>query len=281
MTAQCGKNIRLSRIIKKSTGKSVSIAFDHGLDSGPMLGNIRPRETMEKIIEGGADGVLISPGIARLCNDLLCDDNAPGVILRLDWTNGFRAPSEFNYEEGRNILISDVESALAMGAAAVLTFMFIGYEDSETEAREIAKNAEVSRAAARLGIPHFMEPMARGNAKRTLGRELDPKLIALHTRMAAEIGADAIKTDYSGDAASYAQVIEGCPVPILIAGGPKTSSVKESLDMVKGAIDAGATGILLGRNVVQAKDPAEMIRALKAIVHNGEEVDYVLKHFNL
>ncbi len=281
MTAQCGKNIRLSRIIKKSTGKSVSIAFDHGLDSGPMPGNIRPRETMEKIIEGGADGVLISPGIARVCNDLLCDDNAPGVILRLDWTNGFRASSELNFEEGRNILISDVEYALALGAAAVLTFMFIGYENSETEAREIAKNAEVCRAASKLGIPHIMEPMARGNEKRAAGRELNADLIALHTRMAAELGADALKTDYSGDAASYAKVVEGCPIPILIAGGPKTNSVKESLSMVKGAIDAGASGVLLGRNVVQAKDPAEMIRALKAIVHDGAEVDYVLKHFNV
>ena len=281
MSAECGKNIRLSRIIKKSTGKSVSVAFDHGLDDGPMLGNIHPRDTMEKIIEGGADGVLISPGTAKVCSDLLCDDSAPSVILRLDWTNTFRAPEELNYEEGRNILISDVESALALGADAVLTFMFIGYESAEVEAREIAKNAEVCRAANRLCIPHIMEPMARGNAKRTAGREMDPKLIALHTRMAAEIGADAIKTDYTGDPSSYANVIDSCPVPILIAGGPKTSSVRESLVMVKGAIEAGASGILLGRNVVQAKDPAEMIRALKAIVHDGEEVDYVLKHFNL
>lgn len=280
MSSHCGKEIRLSRIIKKSTGKSVSIAFDHGLDDGPMPGNINPRATMEKIIEGGADAVLISPGIARICNDLLCDDNAPAVILRLDWTNTFRAADELNYEEGRNVLISDVESALAMGADAVLTFMFIGYQDSQVEALEIAKNAEVCRAATRLGIPHIMEPMARGNAKRAAGRELDSKLIALHTRMAAELGADLIKTDYSGDAASYAKVIEGCPVPILIAGGPKTASVKESLEMVKGAINAGASGVVLGRNVVQAKDPVAMIKALRAIVHDGEEVDYVLRHYS-
>lgn len=281
MSSHCGKEIRLSRIIKKSTQKSVSIAFDHGLDDGPMLGNINPRETMEKIIEGGADGVLISPGIARICNDLLCDDNAPATIMRLDWTNTFRAPDELNYEEGRNILISDVESALAMGADAVLTFMFIGYQDSQVEALEIAKNAEVCRAAKRLGIPHIMEPMARGNAKRVAGRELDSKLIALHTRMAAELGADLIKTDYSGDADSYAKVIEGCPVPILIAGGPKTDSIKESLDMVKGAIDAGASGVLLGRNVIQAKDPVAMIKALRSIVHDGEDVAYVIKHYDL
>ncbi|CVK19135.1 class I fructose-bisphosphate aldolase [Sporomusa sphaeroides] len=281
MSAQCGKAIRLSKIIKKSTQRSVSIAFDHGLDDGPMLGNIKPRETMEKIIEGGADAVLISPGIARICSDLLCVDNAPAIILRLDWTNTFRAKDELNFEEGRNILISDVESALALGADAVLTFMFIGYQDSHVEALEIAKNAEVCRAAARVGIPHIMEPMARGNAQRANGRELDAKLIALHTRMAAEIGADAIKTDYSGDAASYAKVIEGCPVPIMIAGGPKTSSIKESLDMVKGAIDAGASGVVLGRNVVQAKDPVAMIKALRSIVHNNESVDYVIRHFNL
>lgn len=281
MSSNYGKNIRLSRIIKKSSGRSLSVAFDHGLDDGPMLGNIKPRDMMEKIIEGGADGVLISPGIAKICNDLLCSDNAPATILRLDWTNAFRSVNELNFEEGRNILISGVESALALGADAVLTFMFIGYADAQTEAIEIAKNAEICRAAERLGIPHIIEPMARGNSKRTAGREMDPKLIALHTRMAAEIGADAIKTDYTGDPTTYSSVIEGCPVPILIAGGPKTSSVLETLNMVKGAIDSGASGVILGRNVIQHKNPTELLRALRQIIHHNAEVDYVIKHFDI
>jgi len=281
MSADCGKSIRLSRIIKKSTKRSVSVAFDHGLDSGPMPGNINPRDTMEKIVEGGADGVLISPGIARLCNDLLCEEGAPSIILRLDWTNTFRPDEHLNHEEGRNILIGDVEMALALGADAVLTFMFIGYQDSQAEALEIAKNAEVCRAATRAGIPHIMEPMPRGNAKRAAGRELDADLLALGTRMAAEMGADAIKTDYSGDPASFSKVTEACPIPIMVAGGPKTNSVRESLELVKGAIEAGASGVVLGRNVVQAKNPATVIKALRAIVHDNESVDYVLNNYDL
>lgn len=274
MTADCGKRIRLSRIIRPDTRRSVCVAFDHGLDDGPIPGNIDSRATMSKLVEGGADGVLVSPGIARLCADQFAGQDAPALILRLDWTNMFR--HELNHHEGRTRLIARVEDAVRLGADAVLTFMFIGYEDPDVEADEVAKNAEVAQACSALGIPHIIEPMAQGG--KVAGRGLDPELIALNTRMAAELGADAIKTDYSGTPEAYARVIEGCPIPILIAGGPKAPTVRDSLEMVRGAIDAGAAGVVMGRNIIQADDPARMLAAIAAIVHDGNDVDEALKH---
>lgn len=269
-----GKTIRLGRILHPRTGRSVCVAFDHGLDDGPMPGNIDSRATMAKLVEGGADGVLVSPGIARLCADQFAGKNAPALILRLDWSNMFRR--ELSHREGRNRLIASVEDAVRYGADAVLTFMFIGYDDADAEADEVAKNALVTRECERYGMPHIIEPMAQG--AKAEGRGLEADVIKVHTRMAAELGADALKTDYSGSADTYRAVVESCPVPILIAGGPKTKTVRGSLEMVQGAISAGASGVVMGRNIIQADDPARMLAAIKTIVHDGLGVDEAMKH---
>ncbi|CAG0947810.1 fructose-bisphosphate aldolase, class I [Anaerolineae bacterium] len=264
--SNCGKKIRLGRVLDPRTQKSVAVAFDHGLSSGPIAGCIKPQETIAKLVEGGADAILVSPGVARLCADFFVGKSAPALILRLDWTNMFRPGDRLGYKEGRTALIGAVEDAIRFGADAVLTFMFVGYEDPGIEAAEVEKNAMLSRACEAAGIPHIIEPMARGllaNSKR-----FDAELIRMHVRNAAEIGADAIKTDYSGQKESFASVVEGCPVPILIAGGPKAESTEASLEMVEGAMRAGAVGVLFGRNVFQAADPAKMLKAIRAIVHD-------------
>lgn len=267
MTADCGKNVRLGRILDPGTKKSVAVAFDHGLSSGPIPGNVKPREMMVQLVEGGADAVLVTPGVARLCADFFVGKSAPALILRLDWTNMFRPGEKLGYKEGRTSLIGSVEDAVRFGADAVLTFMFIGYEDPDVEAREIEKNAIIARACEAVGMPHIIEPMARGLLASS--RRFDATLIRMHVRNAAELGADAIKTDYSGQKETFESVVEGCPVPILIAGGPKAETVEAGLEMVDGAMQAGATGVLFGRNIFQAPDPANMVRAIRAIVHDG------------
>lgn len=267
MTAECGKKIRLGRILDPNTQKSTAIAFDHGFSSGPMAGNVKPRETMAKLVEGGADAILVSPGVARLCADFFVGKSAPALILRLDWTNMFRPGERLGYKEGRTRLIGTVDDAVRYGADAVLTFMFVGYEDPDVEAMEIEKNALVARACEEAGMPFIIEPMARGLLAGS--RRYDAELIRMHVRNAAELGADAIKTDYSGDKESFESVVEGCPLPILIAGGPKTKTLEDGLKMVEGAMEAGAVGVLFGRNIFQAEDPVNMLRAIRAIIHDG------------
>jgi DhnA family fructose-bisphosphate aldolase class Ia len=267
VSADCGKKIRLGRVLDPQTQKSVAVAFDHGFSSGPMPGNVKPREMMAKLVEGGADAVLVSPGVARLCADFFVGKSAPALILRLDWTNMFRPGERLGYKEGRTRLIASVEDAVRFGADAVLTFMFVGYEDSDIEAREIEKNALVARACEATGMPFIIEPMARGLLAGS--RRYDAELIRMHVRNAAELGGDAIKTDYSGSKETFETVAEGCPIPILIAGGPKTKTLEDGLKMVEGAIQAGAVGVLFGRNIFQAEDPVNMLRAIRAIVHDG------------
>ena len=276
MTADCGKALRLGRIIDPKSKRAVCVAFDHGLDIGPMPGIVDARAAMAKLVEGGADAVLVSPGVARLCADQFCGKDAPALILRLDWTNIWRPIDQLSYAEGRTRLIASVEDAVRLGADAVLTFMFVGYDDPDVEADEVAKNGEISRACEALGMPHFIEPMARG--RKIASRAMEDEIIAFHVRMAAELGADAIKTDYSGSPSGYAAVTEACHVPILIAGGPKVDSVAASLEMVRGAIEAGAAGTLLGRNILQAADPAKMLRAIRAIVHEDRTVADAMTH---
>mgnify|MGYP001075531818 CR=1 FL=1 len=267
MSADCGKKIRLGRVLAPHTKKSVAVAFDHGLSSGPIPGNVNPRQMMAKLVEGGADAILVSPGVAQLCADFFVGKSAPALILRLDWTNMFRSGERLGYEEGRTCLIATVEDAVRFGADAVLTFMFVGYEDPDVEAREIEKNALIARECEVAGMPFIIEPMARGLL--TGSRRYDAELIRMHVRNAAELGADVIKTDYSGQGETFASVVEGCPIPILIAGGPKTKTLEAGLGMVEGAIQAGAAGVLFGRNIFQAKDPVNMLRAVRAIVHDA------------
>lgn len=267
MSTRCGKTLRMGRILNQKSQKAVCVAFDHGLDIGPMPGIIDPRETMAKLVEGGADGVLVSPGVAQLCLDQFTGKDAPALILRMDWTNLWRPIEQLSYKEGSTCLVAQVEDAVRFGADAILSFMFIGFGDSGVEADEVAKNAALTRACERFGIPHIIEPMCKGSKAK--GREMDAELIAFACRMAMEVGADALKADYSGTAESYRQVTEACPLPILIAGGPKTETVQQSYEMVEGAIQAGAAGVLLGRNIIQADDPAAALRTIRAIVHDG------------
>ncbi|QPC94580.1 class I fructose-bisphosphate aldolase [Mesorhizobium sp. INR15] len=277
MSTDCGKSFRLGRIFNQASNKAVCVAFDHGLDVGPMPGITDARGTMAKLVEGGADAVLVSPGVARICKDQFTGKQAPALILRMDWTNIWRPIPQLSYAEGSTCLIAQVEDAVRYGADAVLSFMFIGYADSRVEADEIAKNAALTRACERFGIPHIIEPMCRGS--KAADKAFDAEFIAFACRMAVEIGADALKTDYSGSAASYRPVIEACPVPILIAGGPKTKTLAESFEMVEGAVEAGAAGVLLGRNIIQAEDPAATLRTIRAIVHDGMASGEAMRRF--
>jgi DhnA family fructose-bisphosphate aldolase class Ia len=168
-----------------------------------------------------------------------------------------------------------VEDAVRYGADAVIAYFFVGYEKDETETYNLENIASIARECEKLAVPFFVEPMARG--KRVKGNEYEPEYVKLHVRMAAEIGADYIKTDYTGDPDSFKEAIRGCPVPVLIAGGPRLETKRETLEMAKGALDAGAAGVIFGRNVFQASDPCAMVKALRLVVHEGGEVEEALK----
>lgn len=240
------------------------MAFDHALPLGPIPGTINPASQVARFADAGVDGVLLTPGMARHCADSLVHPNAPSLIMRLDWSSLWTSLGM----EGklRSEALATPEQALINGADAVLTYLMVGTGDVDFEAREIARNAEIARECERLGIPMIVESLARGKATTN---PTSTDALKLHTRIAAELGADLIKTEYSGDPASMAEVVQTCPIPILVLGGPRTTT-DDSLQTLKDIVQSGAAGAFFGRNVFQAPDLAAFL--LRACAILGEDL---------
>lgn len=269
-----GKMIRLGRVLNPRSSRAAVIAYDHGVHVGHILGNSKPGDMLELLAEAGADAFLVGPGTARTYASIFAGRGAPGLILRLDWTNRWLEENQLGYDEGRGRLIASVEDAARLGADAVLVYMFLGYGDPDAEAAQVEDVARVAQDCEALGIGCIIEPMPRGLLVGDDTYRAD--YIALGARMACELGADVLKTDYSGSADTFRQVIEASFRPVLIAGGPKTSTNREALAMVRGALDAGACGMFIGRNVFQAPDPAQMMRVMRAMIHDDLPVEAAL-----
>lgn len=268
MTGTIGKARRLSRLINPTDERSLSLAFDHGLQLGRVAGMADPAAMIAAAIEAGFDGMLLTPGLVERYGDLLKGRDAPVTIMRVDQTTMWRVGSPLGYPAGHTRRVLSVESAIALGADAVITYLFTAHHEPELESRSLEINAEVAEACRRYGIVHVMEPMAaRG------GLAADPsaaEAIALPVRIAAELGADVIKADWSGDGKSYAKIVEAALTPVVVAGGPREGDDKATLSFAADVLESGATGLLLGRQIFQAEDPKGLMAALKRIVHGGE-----------
>jgi DhnA family fructose-bisphosphate aldolase class Ia len=254
-----GKSVRLNRLLRASKQKALVVAFDHAMVLGPIAGTINPFEQIQKFSDAGVNGVLMNFGMLHHANGILCHP-APALILRLDWTTAWTA-----VESGgklRTELLARPEDALRNGADAVLTYLFIGTGDLEFEAREIARNAEVARECERLGIPLIVETLARG---KDVSNPTSPEWIKLHNRIAAEIGADIIKTEYTGDVATMREVVAVCPIPILVLGGARHSD-DAATEAARGVAQSGAAGVFFGRNVFQAPDVADFLKRTRRIL---------------
>jgi class I fructose-bisphosphate aldolase len=269
-----GKKIRLGRILNPSDQRAAVVAFDHGLHVGMIPGVEHPGEMLETLAEAGADAFLVSPGIANTYSSVFTGHGAPGLILRVDWSNRWRSQGALGFAEGRTRMIASVEDAARLGADAVLAYLFIGYEDAQAEVDQAEAVAHMVRVCDTLGIGCIVEPMARG--KQADHDFLCPDYIALGVRIACELGADLLKTDYSGSAETFRQATHAAFRPILIAGGPKTPTMRAPLEMVRGALDAGASGMFIGRNVFQADDPGKTMRVLRRVIHEDLSVEAAL-----
>jgi class I fructose-bisphosphate aldolase len=262
-----GKRIRLGRIFGDD-GRAVVVAADHGFMLGPIRGVVNLRETVSRVIEGGPDAILLAPGQAAGLLDLFHGKRAPALLVRADWTNAFR---DRTYTLPARI-IRDVgtvkaREALALGASGVVVYLFMGLGDEDEEAKNVEMISALSRDCERLGLPLIVEPLPMGE-RVTKSNYVD--LVNLSVRMAAELGADALKVPYTGDPYTFERVVKAAGgVPVLALGGYSGVTLRDSLEVVEEVMRAGGSGIVYGRNVVQAEDPAEMVRHVRAIVHEG------------
>jgi fructose-bisphosphate aldolase, class I len=156
---------------------------------------------------------------------------------------------------------------LREGADAVLTYLMVGTDDTDFEAKEVERNAEAARECERIGIPLIVETLAR---RRRVSNLTDPKWLNLNTRMAVELGAGMVKTDYAGDPRSMRRVVDACPVVVL--GGSRHSCDEQALDGIRGAVAGGAASILFGRNVFQAEDMVSFLEKAHAVLDGCPQV---------
>ncbi|MFH1077449.1 MAG: 2-amino-3,7-dideoxy-D-threo-hept-6-ulosonate synthase [Pseudomonadota bacterium] len=257
-----GKQIRLERIINRNDGRAVIVPMDHGVTVGPIAGLANMKTIIDQIAIGGANAIVIHKGVVRAGHRGTGKD--VGMIIHL---SGSTALSPI---PNAKTLVCSVEEAIKLGADAVSIHVNIG---SDTEREMLKDFGAVSQAAMEWGMPLLAMVYPRGDK---IKNEHDVKVVKHAARLGAELGADIVKVNYTGSPDTFREVVDGCPVPVVIAGGPKMDSVRDILIMVKESLDAGGSGLSIGRNVFQHENPAKMVKAFTMIVHEGKSVEEAL-----
>ena len=258
-----GKQIRMERIINRNTGKTVIVPMDHGISIGPIEGLTDMKSAVQKVSQGGATAIvehkgLVSGGHRGQGKDI-------GLIIHLS------ASTSLSPHPNAKTLVCTVEEAVKLGADAVSIHINLGDEGEKEMLHDFGK---VSYEARTWGMPLLAMIYPRGEK---IKDEFDVKVIKHAARVGYEMGADIVKVSYTGSVETFSEVTAGCPVPVVIAGGPKMDSDQAILEMVKGSIEAGGSGVSIGRNVFQHENTVHMIQAISAIVNKDGSVDDALK----
>ena len=258
-----GKSIRMERIFNRNTGNAIIIPMDHGVSAGPIEGLRNLQEAVNKVAEGGANAVLGHMGLAKHGHRGYGHD--VGLIIHLS------ASTSLSADPNHKVLVTKVEEAIKIGADAVSVHINVGAED---EYEMLQGLGYVAGMCDEWGMPLLAMMYPRG---KKVHSEYDVDVVKHAARIGAELGADIIKTNYTGSPETFKEVVEGCPVPVIIAGGPKMNSEKELLEMIEDSLEAGGRGVAIGRNVFQAQNPTGLVRKIAKIVHEGVSVEELSK----
>ncbi|GAB7008346.1 2-amino-3,7-dideoxy-D-threo-hept-6-ulosonate synthase [Halorubrum trueperi] len=256
MTA--GLSARLERI--STNDRYLIVPMDHGITMGAVEGLVDIESTIDGVTSGGADAVLTQRGIAERVHP---NKNDAGYIVHVNGS------TTIGPDENDKRVTATVEDAVRAGADAVSFHINVG---SDHEPDQIEELAELTADAERLGLPVLAMAYARGPGV----DETDPESLGHAVRLAEELGADVVKTGYSGDGDSFARVTESTRLPVVIAGGSKGTD-RETVEMVRGAMDGDAAGVSMGRSIFQHADPEGIARAVSAVVHDEASVDEALR----
>jgi fructose-bisphosphate aldolase, class I len=267
-----GVNLRLNRLFDRESGRAFITAFDHGITLGPKQGSEAAVNVLSSIISAGPDGILISPGLMKQGGHLFGFRGAPAPIVRADWIFNHdvmkglpaRLQDTAQGEDWRVVL--SPEAALEMGAEAITMFLIVGTIEGQEFADNVRDLARACEDASRAGIPVIVESVLWGAR---MDDQRDAELLAFAARMAAELGADAIKTTFTGDTETMRQVVDGCPIPVLVLGGVRSPDPGPVLANTRAALEAGAKGVVYGRNIWQAEDPVKMCSLLRDVIHGA------------
>ncbi len=258
-----GKLVRLERIMNRTTRRTIIVPMDHGVSSGPIEGIVDIKWAVDEVAQGGANAVVLHKGMVRAGHRGGGKDI--GLIVHLS------ASTDLSPSKNDKVLVCSVEEAIKLGADAVSVHVNIGADREREMLRDMGI---VSKACEEWQMPLLAMIYGRGPK---IENQYDPKVVAHCARIGAELGADVVKVPYTGDPESFSMVVDGTPIPVVIAGGPKMKSEREVLEMVLGAVKAGAAGLSIGRNIFQAKKPSLMVKAMATIVHEGGTVEEALQ----
>ncbi|MGB9698906.1 MAG: 2-amino-3,7-dideoxy-D-threo-hept-6-ulosonate synthase [Thermodesulfobacteriota bacterium] len=254
-----GKRIRLERIMDRSTGKTVIIPMDHGVTLGPLPGLIDMKKTINAVASGGANAIVIHKGLVEAGHRRSGKD--VGLIIHLS-ASTCMAP-----DPNCKVLVCTVEEAIKLGADAVSIHVNIGAEDEKTMLRDLGR---IAKDATDWGMPLLAMMYMRGPKVKN---GFDVNVVKHAARVGAELGADIVKVPYTGSPETFHEVVAGCFVPVVIAGGEKMDTDRDILEMVRGSLLAGGAGVSIGRNAFQHRDPEKIVRAISKLVHNNSSVE--------
>jgi len=244
-----GMKNRLSRLIQ-ADGKVLFLPIDHGYFQGPTHKLEKPGETIQPLLPY-ADAIMLTRGVLRNCVNPAIPKP---VILRVSG-----ATTVVGEDLANENLVTSIQEIIRLNATAVSMSVFVG---SKYEHQSLTNLAKLVDSCEDYGIPVM--------AVTAVGKELEKRearYLALCCRVAAEIGARVVKTYYCKD--NFKKVVNGCPVPVVIAGGPKVDTQREVFEFVYDGIQQGAIGVNLGRNIWQTEHPVAAIRAIRAIIHDN------------
>ena len=251
---------RLNRIFQPN-GRTLIVACDHGMISGPDQGIENMDDTLTQVIAGGVDAVMASYGTARRFAKKLA---RVGLVLRIDGAGTILCAMD-----GPGAQFYTIEDALRLGADALCVTAFPG---SPLEEPTLEVLARVIRQAHAWGMPVMAEMVPGGFDSGPEFRTLAS--IKVSARVAAELGADWVKIPY---VEGFEQVVASCYVPVVVLGGPHLAEPRHTLEMVKAGMLAGGVGATVGRNIWKAANPAKMAAALRAIIHQDAAVAEALE----
>jgi 2-amino-4,5-dihydroxy-6-oxo-7-(phosphonooxy)heptanoate synthase len=255
------RQVRLSRLSSHTPHRLFVVPLDHSVTDGPITGGRSLNHLIGRLAASDVDAVVLHKGSLRYVD--------PGLFEHLSLMVHLSASTVRAPDPDAKYLVASVEEALRLGCDAVSVHVNLG---SAEEVRQIRDLATVSEACDRWNVPLLAMMYPRGPR---IENPRDPALVAHAAGLAADLGADIVKTVYVGSVAEMADITRACPVPIVVAGGPRRPGTTEVVSYVEEVMRAGAAGVAVGRNVFQAADPAALARRIAGLVHGQSTTETI------
>ncbi|MGA1796670.1 MAG: 2-amino-3,7-dideoxy-D-threo-hept-6-ulosonate synthase [bacterium] len=263
---QIGKEIRLDRILNRQTNRTVIVPMDHGVTMGPIEGLVSIPVAANQIAEGGANAAIVHKGAAVFGHRGYGKDL--GLIIHLS------ASTSLSPRPDSKVLVTSIEHAIRLGADGVSIHVNLGAENEDQMLKDLG---EIADRCFLWGMPLLAMMYPRGPK---IANQFDVSVVKHAARVGAELGADIVKVNYTGDPETFRRVVEGCSVMVVIAGGEKVETDMDLFRMIEGAMEAGATGVSIGRNAFQHKNPTLITRVISHQVHEGLSADEAMERLN-